>query len=167
MKERAYLTLVRPSLEYASSAWSPYTDSDVNRLEQVQKNAARFVCRDYRLTTSTSQLVKTLGWDTLEDRRLLNQSTLLYKFHNNLIHCQPPDDLTPTKSTRSSRRHPQTYQQLQANLLAFNYSYFPRTIRTWNLLPAEVVNAADLPSFKSALAPAIRELKVPSHQRSL
>ena len=70
------MSLVRPSLEYASAAWSPYTDTDVKRLEQVQKSAARFVCGDYKLTTSTTGLVKGLGWETLEDRRLLNQSAL-------------------------------------------------------------------------------------------
>ena len=31
VKERAYMTLVRPTLEYASSSWSPYTDTDITR----------------------------------------------------------------------------------------------------------------------------------------
>ena len=44
VKERAYMTPVRPTIEYASSTWNPHTNTDVNRLEQVQKNAARFVC---------------------------------------------------------------------------------------------------------------------------
>ena len=48
----------------------------VNRLEQVQKKAARFVSNNYKTSTSTSKLVKSLGWDTLEQRRLLNQSVL-------------------------------------------------------------------------------------------
>ena len=67
------MSLVRPSLEYASAAWSPYTDTDVKRLEQVQKSAARFVCGDYKLTTSTTGLVKGLGWDTLEDAYSISQ----------------------------------------------------------------------------------------------
>ena len=51
------MTLVRPTLEYASSSWSPYTDTDIKRLEQIQKNAARFVCNDYNIATSTPSLV--------------------------------------------------------------------------------------------------------------
>ena len=75
------MSLVRPTLEYASSSWNPHTDCDVNRLEQLQKNGACFVCNNYKTSTSTSKLVKTLGWDTLEQRRLLNQSVLFFKFH--------------------------------------------------------------------------------------
>ena len=72
------MSLVRPTLEYASSSWDPHTDYDVNRLEQVQKNSARFVCNNYKTYASTSKLVKSLGWDTLEQRRLLNQSVLFF-----------------------------------------------------------------------------------------
>ena len=72
VKERTYMTLVRPNIEYASSTWNPHTNTDVNRLEQVQKNAARFVCNDYNSATSASALVSSLGWDTLEHRRLFN-----------------------------------------------------------------------------------------------
>ena len=84
-KERAYMTLIRPSLECASSSWNPYTDTDIKRLEQIQKKVAHFVCNSYNIATSTSTLVQSLGWDTLEHRRLFNQSVLFYKFHNNLV----------------------------------------------------------------------------------
>ncbi|KXJ07198.1 putative RNA-directed DNA polymerase from transposon BS [Exaiptasia diaphana] len=54
-KEKAYFALVRPILEYAAPVWNPYTDSDVNRIEQVQKNAARFVANNYNLHSSSSE----------------------------------------------------------------------------------------------------------------
>ena len=70
VKKRAYETLVRPKVEYASEAWIPPTDQDVNKVEQVQKNAARFVCNNYNCCTSSSDLVSTLDWDTLGIRGL-------------------------------------------------------------------------------------------------
>ena len=42
VKEQVYLSMVRAIVEYATSAWSLYTDRDVSKLEQVQKNAGRF-----------------------------------------------------------------------------------------------------------------------------
>jgi hypothetical protein len=43
VKRNAYTTLVRPSVEYASAVWDPYTRNQINQLEQVQPRAARFV----------------------------------------------------------------------------------------------------------------------------
>ena len=129
MKARAYECLVRPKLEYASAAWNPYTDQDVNRLEQVQKNAARFVCGDYRRTTHSSDLVHHLGWDTLEHRRLLHQASMFYKIRNGLVRIEFPKCVTP--SLRETKPH--NYQQLKSNILSYSYSFFPRTIRVWNV----------------------------------
>ena len=70
VKSRAYLSLVRPQLEYSGEAWSPYTQNDINRLEQVQRQAARFVHSDYRKTTHVTPLLQDLDWDTLHHRCL-------------------------------------------------------------------------------------------------
>ena len=43
LKSTAFKTLVRPQLMYASTVWSPYTDQDINKLESVQRRAARWV----------------------------------------------------------------------------------------------------------------------------
>ena len=56
-KAQSYQTLVRPILEYASSASDPYTQSNINKLEGVQRRAARFVTGDYRTTSSVSEII--------------------------------------------------------------------------------------------------------------
>ena len=52
IKDLSYKTLVRTKLEYACSVWDPYTAKNTNKLESVQKKAARFVCSDYRRQSS-------------------------------------------------------------------------------------------------------------------
>ena len=51
-KSTAYTTFVRPTLEYASTVWSPHTDTDSNQLEMVQRRTVRFVKSDYSSKSS-------------------------------------------------------------------------------------------------------------------
>ena len=47
IKEQAYKTYVRPTLEYASSVWDPHSKDLVSKIEMVQRRACRFVKADY------------------------------------------------------------------------------------------------------------------------
>ena len=62
-KSTAYKTFVRPTLEYASTVWSPHTDTDSNQLEMEQRRAARFVKSDYSRKSSVTAMRQNLGWD--------------------------------------------------------------------------------------------------------
>jgi hypothetical protein len=62
--------------------WNPHTTSNINKLESVQKNAARFVLNkphDYKKPDSTTKMVKDLNWEKLEQRRKRSDVTLMYK----------------------------------------------------------------------------------------
>ena len=65
IKAQSYQALVQPILEYASTSWDPYTKSNIQQLEAVQRRAARFVTGDYRTTSSPSQMIADLGWEPL------------------------------------------------------------------------------------------------------
>ena len=90
VKSQAYSTLVRPQLEYPSEVWNPSTITEINRIEQIQRAAARFVFADYRKTTHVTPLIEQLDWDQLHTRRLIQQATMLYRIHYNLVNISPP-----------------------------------------------------------------------------
>ena len=69
VKDIAYKTLVRPILEYATCAWDPYRVGQINKLEAVQRRAARFTTRNYQRDSSVTQMLTDLNWETLEQRR--------------------------------------------------------------------------------------------------
>ena len=63
VKAQCYQTYVRPILEYTSSVWDPVGESNSvlqNKLEMVQRQAARFVYNDWRTTSSPSEMIKSI-----------------------------------------------------------------------------------------------------------
>ena len=71
VKDTAYNMLVRPKREYSSPIWN--TSCQINHLERIQLYAARCVANEHRRTTSPTNLVLTLNWQTLERRRIIKQ----------------------------------------------------------------------------------------------
>ena len=82
LKTTAYQTLVRPQLEYASSVWDPYTKKNIDRLEMVQRRSARYVLNRYNNTSSVSDMISDLKWESLEQRRKEQRITTMFKGYN-------------------------------------------------------------------------------------
>ena len=149
-KEAAYKTLVRPLLEYGSSAWDPYQGNHIGKLEDVQRRAARFVKGQYRRDVSVTKLQEELQWRTLQERRLCARLTMFHKATNGEeVLTLPPTAPPSTGDNRTS--HDLQFTQPRARTETYIYSYFPRTIRIWNILPASVVYAPNADIFKSRL----------------
>ena len=87
----AYIALIRSSLEYGATVWDPYLKQDVDRLERVQRQAARFIKRDYRTreTGCVGHILQELNLPPLQERRKQQWLTTLYKTvkgHNLAMH---------------------------------------------------------------------------------
>ena len=65
VKESAYLTMVRPQLEYASDVWDPHQVGDIMKLEKAQRRAACWVLSDYSRFGTVTLMLDQLSWPTL------------------------------------------------------------------------------------------------------
>ena len=101
LRELAYTSLVRSILEYSSTVWDPFYQKDIDRLEMVQRRAARFVLNDYKPLSSVTSMVSQLGWKPLAERRREHRLSLLYKIINGLVAI--PADTHLHFNTRSTR----------------------------------------------------------------
>ena len=61
VKETAYLTLVRPCLEYASSVWDPYQLYLISNIEKTQRRAARWTLSDYNRYSQYVETTSVVG----------------------------------------------------------------------------------------------------------
>ena len=170
LKSVAYKTLVRPQLEYASIVWYPHTTTDINKVEAVQRRAARWATRDYRYTSSVTAMLKDLNWRSLDQRRIDNRLVMMYKVtyktldkfylksesinRVNLVAIPASDYLV--RNTRILRHiHPLAYRQIQTLKDYYRFTFFPRTIIQWNTLPANKPTLPTLAQFSGAVCRVI------------
>jgi len=146
----AYTHLVRPMLEYASCVWDPYLVKDINSLEMVQRRAARWATSNYDWQSgiSISSTLNNLQWDTLSSRRQISRLKLFYK----AVHCSSglkiPNCYNQTTCIHSTRSyHPLHYSVPLINTNPYKFSFFPRTIEDWNLLPHHLIELQSIDLF--------------------
>ena len=135
--------MVRPILEYGSSVWDPYTQGLKDELEKVQNLAAMFVTRNYNPEEgSMTGILEQLKWECLKKRRKDNRLILLYKGLKGKARI-PTGDLIP-KTRRCRNQHSMAFQIPSASIEAYKCSFFPQTIRDWNVLPDSLISSAEV-----------------------
>ena len=83
VKSTTYTSLVRPLLEYASSVWDTSNQTNIARLNRVQRQAAGFSMNNHtREDGVVTKILKELEWQPLEARRKIKKVTMLYKIQN-------------------------------------------------------------------------------------
>jgi len=128
VKAHAYKSLVRNVLEYSQAVWDPYTASDTQQLESVQRRAARFTMNRYRRTSSVGAMLAELNCESLALHCCTARLVLFHKIHYGLIAVNMPLELKynsrPTRTENSLAYHiPASSADYQKN------SFFYRTVK--------------------------------------
>jgi hypothetical protein len=141
---------VRPSLEYSSAVWDPLQQHDKQRLEKIQRRAARYVTNRVHNTSSVSDMLDQLEWLSQESRRANSGLPWCIIMTKNLANVDTSDKLIPLQ--RPSRN---------CNTLAFSIPSCRTSIRRnqsiqeppmiWNALKDASVGAPSLEAFKACL----------------
>ena len=139
VKGRAYKTLVRPVVEYATSVWDPHETGLCKKTEGIQRKAARYVFGKHRNDESVSKMIDQLGWESLQYRRKNFRLTGIYNTWNRKDGW---DELrhrfqTPTYIGRGDHLLKIKEREQKTDLAKF--SFLNRGIREWNALPEEVL----------------------------
>ena len=149
IKAKCYCAFVKPVLEYGSCVWDPHHQTHIDNLEKIQKNAGRFVTKNYNYTKGNNKVnMIKLGWAPLKEHRARNKLTLLYKAINGQATLLLDSFDMINSRTRSGV---QSFLLPSSNLDCQLHSYFPRTFRLWNKLPPVTKLSKDAEDFKNKL----------------
>ena len=168
-RHTAYITLVRSVLDYGSTIWDPHLKCDIEKLERIQRQGARFITNDYksREVGSMTKMLEELDLKPLHQRRKDLRLTFLYKIVEGLVPAVPSEDyLTPQRNKRRITERTFTdcvstnavskyvsnnsrcFVIPQGRTDVYNNSFFVKTITDWNRLDDNIVNAKSLDQFK-------------------
>ena len=171
-RKTAYISLVRSILDYGSIVWDPYLKQDVEKLEKVQKQAARFITGDYRTREEgcVTSMLQSLELSSLENRRSSNRLIFMFKIVEGLVPAIPPSEfLKPVKEKRQVKvkrfencettnildRHTsknnRSFAVEHCKTEQLKHSFFVRTVVEWNHLDTATVRSETVESFKQAL----------------
>lgn len=152
VKLTAYQAYIRLILEYGSVVWTPFTKKNADSLEKVQRQAARFICSNYRQTASVTDMLNSCGLEPLTVRRQRARLKFFYLIYNKELNINIESYAQALTSKRSARlNHSKSVQSYYSRIDIFKHSFFVETIEMWNRLPQDVVDATSVVAFENAL----------------
>ena len=96
-------------------------------------------------------MIKHLGWATLETRRRQSRLTLMYKLTHGLIDIDSREYLIQHSESHTRGSHQFKFRVPYLNKDVFKFSFFPKTKADWNCLPEAIVSSTSLEIFKHRL----------------
>lgn len=159
---KLYITYIRSLLEYGNIIWDNCSLENKRSLENIQLEAARIVTGATKLC-SVHKTYTEAGWETLQNRRTSQKLCQLYKIVNGLT-PQYLRNLLPPRVQDTSRytlRNRDNYIIPASRTASYYNSYFPTTLRDWNLLDQNLRSASSLNIFRKTINNNLREISVP------
>jgi hypothetical protein len=143
---RAFITYVRPILEYCSPVWSPCTASLVNRIESVQRRFTKRLFGYNSLSVAYDTRCAQLGIDRLETRRLRTDLVTCYKIIHGLVAINS-DDFFEVVTNRATRGNSYKLVVPDSRIDCRKHFFAVRIVHVWNSLPDEIVSCNNLSGF--------------------
>jgi hypothetical protein len=148
---RLYKQYVRPHLEFATAAWSPWTAADKESLEKVQKRAVRMVSG--LKSDNYEERLRELGMATLEERRHQIDMQQTHKILHGVDRVKKETWFTMAGDGQRMTRqatNPWNIRPQPARLDIRKNFFSNRVISGWNAIPQAIQEKQKPRDFKMA-----------------
>ena len=105
--------------------WDSHTTTNINKLESIQKAAARFCFNDFSRLSSVTAMLTSLD---LQSRRMRAKLITMHKIINDLVSIPKDYFISPNRLRRGY------YKQLFTGIDSYEFSFIPSVIKLWNSL---------------------------------
>ena len=146
MIKKMFVTMIRPTLEYAAVVWSPHNKKNIRKLERVQRAATKMApeLKDLKY----EERLKEMALTTLENRRERGDLINVYKMVNGMDRI---GEHLLKLDMRDTRGHDKKLKKERCVRDIKKYSFPHRAIDLWNDLEKSIVNADSVHCFKARL----------------
>ena len=145
---KLYTSLVRPHLEYCVQHWSPNLIKDINKLERVQRRATKMIPSLRNLPYE--ERLKKLNMFSLQKRRLRGDLIEVFKILNKFDNVRY-DKMFEIQNDTATRNNGMKLKGKRCNTNIGKNYFNIRVVEHWNKLPAIVVSAKTIDTFKARL----------------
>ena len=129
---KAFVTYVRPILEYASVTWSPYHVCEINKLESVQRRFSKRIAGLREL--SYADRLNVLQLESLETRRTRFDLLFAYKTLFGLVDIDW-SSMFSFNSSSVTRGHSYKLYAKTSRINVRHYFFSYRIVNIWDNLP--------------------------------
>ena len=136
-----YLTYGKPIL---ALVWTPHTRYAINKLQNVQRRATRFVMPNYFRASKVTEILNSLKWNSIELRNKELRLLTFYKIIHNCENWPLPNEIHI--SSRATRGNQLKLVQLSPRIDVYKYSFYPNVIQLWNNLPHHITSGQSFDS---------------------
>ena len=144
-----FKVFVRPHLEYAVTAWSPWLRKDIEILERIQHRATR---RMSDVQGSYPERLLQLGLTTLEERRSRGDAIEVFKYLRGFLDIDKETLFHSNAPLQPKTRHQCSFMPVtvpRASLDLRKNFFSIRGARLWNSLPSELRKCQTVNQFKN------------------
>jgi hypothetical protein len=146
---RAFLTYVRPLVEYCSYIWSPHQIAYIDKIERVQRYFSRRALN--RIGLPYTERLLLLNLESLEIRRIKSDLKMCYKIVNGLCDLEVTKFFSFAPISSVTRGHNKKLTKPVCHTNGQLNFFSNRVVNYWNSLPPDIVNAKTLGSFSDKL----------------
>ena len=145
-----YLTLIRPTIGYATQVWAPSEVNDIKAIESLQRRSTKFILRNpnmnYRRRLIKLNLLPVSFWYEINDL------SFFYKCINGEYSFPINQYVKPKSMIRETRNSCELDMVVPiCKTKLFQNSFFNRIPKLWNMLPPSTRSSPSASSFKYAL----------------